>query len=108
MLVATRFRRRGPLGVAMAALAAMARGAPYIFSIRHVLGLVTACILFMGMLQMMSGAGGPRPAAAANTTVGNVRACSSAVMGAGRHATGSGSSATSPQPTPTSVFWIHA
>ena len=59
-----------PLGVATAAVAAVARGAPYIFSSRHVLGLVTACILFMGMLQMMSGASGSRPAAAANTTVG--------------------------------------
>jgi len=59
-----------PLGVATAALAAVARGALYIFSIRLVLGLVTAFILFMGMLQMMLGVGGPRPAAAANTTVG--------------------------------------
>ena len=40
-----------PLGVATAAVAAVARGAPYIFSSRHVLGLVTACILFMGMLN---------------------------------------------------------
>ena len=39
---------------------------------------------------------------------GNVRACSSAVMGAGRHATGSGSSATSPQPTPTPICVILA
>ena len=59
-----------PLGVATAALAAVARGAPYNFCIQHVLGLVTAFILFMGMLQMMLGAGGPHPAAVANTTVG--------------------------------------
>ena len=34
-----------PLGVATAALAAVARGAPYNFCIQHVLGLVTAFIL---------------------------------------------------------------
>ena len=90
-----------PLGVATAAVAAVARGAPYIFSSRHVLGLVTACILFMGMLQMMSGQ-------LPTQQSGYVTAYSSAATAAVRHATGSGSSATSPQPTPTPICVILA
>ena len=59
-----------PFVVATAAVAAVARGAPYLFSGRHVEGLVTACILLLGMMQMMSGAVSFGPAAAASTIDG--------------------------------------
>jgi len=49
---------------------AVARGAPYLFSGRHVVGLVTACIIFLGMMQMMSGAVSSGPAAGASTIDG--------------------------------------
>ena len=59
-----------PFVVVTAAVAAVARRAPYLFSGWHVVGLVTACILFLGMMQMMSGAGSSGPAAAASTIDG--------------------------------------
>ena len=59
-----------PFVVVTAAVAAVARRAPYLFSGWHVVGLVTACILFLGKMQMMSGAGSSGPAAAASTIDG--------------------------------------
>ena len=59
-----------PFVVATVAVAAVARRAPYLFSGRHVVGLVRACILLLGMMQMMSGAVSSGPAAPASTIDG--------------------------------------
>ena len=59
-----------PFVVATAAVTTVARGAPYLFSGRHIVGLVTACILLLGMMQIMSGSVSSSPEEVASTIDG--------------------------------------